>query len=251
MTLSSFFPTDTTAHNLQNISEHMKRPHLVVLTGAGMSAESGIATFRDSGGLWDRYPVMDVASHDGFVRNPALIHEFYNKRRRELVAARPNSGHSALAELEQWYDVDIITQNVDNLHERAGSTRVLHLHGELMKVRSLKHPERVYTLTPGNLETSVDTRDSYGDPVRPHIVFFQEAVPNIEPAAETVEEADVLVIIGTSMAVYPAAGLVGYARPGIPIYYIDPNPAPVPDRITVIRKTATEGLKELTDILKP
>lgn len=229
----------------------MKKPHLVVLTGAGMSAESGIATFRDSGGLWDKYPVMDVASHDGFVRNPALIHQFYNQRRRELVKANPNAGHSALAELEQWYDVDIITQNVDNLHERAGSTRVLHLHGELMKVRSMTHPERIYTLTDDNLETSVDTRDEYGDPVRPHIVFFQEAVPNIEPAIEIVEEADILVIIGTSMAVYPAAALFNYARRGIPIYYIDPNPAPVPSNVTVIRATATEGLRELVNILRP
>lgn len=229
----------------------MKKPRLVVLTGAGMSAESGIATFRDSGGLWDKYPVMDVASHDGFVRNPALIHQFYNQRRRELVKAQPNAGHSALAELEQWYEVDIITQNVDNLHERAGSTRVLHLHGELMKVRSMTHPERIYTLTEDNLETSVDSRDEYGDPVRPHIVFFQEAVPNIEPAIEIVEEADILVIIGTSMAVYPAAALFNYARRGIPIYYIDPNPAPVPSNVTVIRATATEGLRELVNILKP
>ena len=216
-----------------------------------MSAESGIATFRDSGGLWDKYPVMDVASHDGFVRNPALIHQFYNQRRRELVKAQPNAGHSALAELEQWYDVDVITQNVDNLHERAGSTRVLHLHGELMKVRSMTYPERIYTLTEDNLETSVDTRDEYGDAVRPHIVFFQEAVPNIEPAIEIVEEADILVIIGTSMAVYPAAALFNYARRGIPIYYIDPNPAPVPSNVTVIRATATEGLRELVNILKP
>lgn len=229
----------------------MKKPRLVVLTGAGMSAESGISTFRDSGGLWDKYPVMEVASHEGFVRNPALIHEFYNTRRRELVNARPNAGHTGLKELEQWYDVDIITQNVDDLHERAGSLKVLHLHGELMKVRSMKHPERVYTLGPDNLSTSVDTRDSYGDPVRPHIVFFQEAVPNIEPSIELVEKADVLVIIGTSMAVYPAAGLVNYARRGIPVYYIDPNPAPVPDGVTVLRTTATQGVKELIDILRP
>lgn len=229
----------------------MKKPRLVVLTGAGMSAESGIATFRDAGGLWDKYPVMQVASHDGFVADPQLVHEFYNKRRHELVKAQPNAGHSALAELEKWYDVDIITQNVDNLHERAGSTHVLHLHGELMKVRSMKHPERVYTLTEDNLDTSVETLDSYGDHVRPHIVFFQEAVPNIEPAIEIVEQADILVIIGTSMAVYPAASLFHYARPGIPVYYIDPNPAPVPDGITVLRTTATEGMRQLTEILRP
>lgn len=227
------------------------KPKLVVLTGAGMSAESGISTFRDSGGLWDKYPVMDVASAEGFARNPALIHKFYNERRHELVKAQPNAGHSGLAELEQWYDTWIITQNVDNLHERAGSTKVLHLHGELMKVRSMKHPERVYTLTEENLDTTPETRDEYGDAVRPHIVFFQEAVPNIEPAIELVEQADVLVIIGTSMAVYPAAGLVHYARRGIPVYYIDPNPAPVPDGITVLRTTATEGVKELGRILRP
>lgn len=227
------------------------KPKLVVLTGAGMSAESGISTFRDSGGLWDKYPVMDVASAEGFARNPALIHKFYNERRHELVKAQPNAGHSGLAELEQWYDTWIITQNVDNLHERAGSTKVLHLHGELMKVRSMKHPERVYTLTEENLDTTPDTRDEYGDAVRPHIVFFQEAVPNIEPAIELVEQADVLVIIGTSMAVNPAAGLVHYARRGIPVYYIDPNPAPVPDGITVLRTTATEGVKELARILRP
>lgn len=228
----------------------MKRPCLVVLTGAGMSAESGISTFRDSGGLWDTYPVMDVASHDGFVRNPALVHEFYNKRRRELVSVVPNAGHIGLTELEQWYDVRIITQNVDNLHERAGSSSVLHLHGELMKVRSMTHPERVYTLTEDNLETTPETRDSYGDSVRPHIVFFQEAVPNIEPAIDIVGKADVLVIIGTSMAVYPAAGFVDLAPRGVPVYYIDPNPAPVSSNVTVIRKPATEGVRALIEMLR-
>lgn len=227
------------------------KPRLVVLTGAGMSAESGISTFRDSGGLWDKYPVMEVASADGFRRNPALIHEFYNARRRELLKAQPNAGHKALAQLERWYDVDIITQNVDNLHERAGSSRVLHLHGELMKVRSLKHPERVYELTPENIETSVETVDRYGDHVRPHIVFFQEAVPNIEPAIELMEQADVVVIIGTSMAVYPAAGLINYVRRGIPVYYIDPHPAPVPDGVTVLPMTATAGMEKLLEILNP
>lgn len=229
----------------------VNKPRLVVLTGAGMSAESGISTFRDSGGLWDKYPVMEVASADGFRRNPALIHEFYNVRRRELLNAKPNAGHKALAQLERWYDVDIITQNVDNLHERAGSSRVLHLHGELMKVRSLKHPERVYELTPENIETTVETVDSYGDHVRPHIVFFQEAVPNIEPAVELMERADVVVIIGTSMAVYPAAGLINYARRGIPVYYIDPHPAPVPDCVTVLPMTATAGMEKLLEILNP
>lgn len=227
----------------------VKQPRLVVLTGAGVSAESGISTFRDSGGLWDKYPVMDVASADGFERNPALVHEFYNTRRRELLSVEPNAAHRALVELEKWYDVTVITQNVDNLHERAGSSDVLHLHGELMKIRSMIHPERVYELTADNLETSPDTRDKYGDPVRPHIVFFQEAVPNIEPAIETIEQADVVVIIGTSMAVYPAAGLISYVRRGIPVYYIDPHPAAVPDGITVIPTTATEGMKKLLAIL--
>lgn len=228
-----------------------KLPKLVVLTGAGVSAESGISTFRDSGGLWDKYPVMDVASADGFARNPALVHQFYNTRRHELLAVQPNDAHRALARLEQWYDVTVITQNVDNLHERAGSSNVLHLHGELMKVRSMRHPERIYELTEDNLDTDVNTRDAYGDPVRPHIVFFQEAVPNIEPAVEIMEQADVVVIIGTSMAVYPAAGLIHYARRGVPVYYIDPNPAVVSDGVTVIRATATEGMRRLTEILRP
>lgn len=228
----------------------MKR--LVVLTGAGVSAESGIKTFRDADGLWENYPVMEVASHTGFVRNPALVHKFYNERRRQLITCKPNAAHYGLAELENDYDVDIITQNVDNLHELAGSSRVLHLHGELMKVRSMRHEDRVYTLTPDNLETSVDTRDSYGDPVRPHIVFFEEAVPNITPASEIVRQADILVIIGTSLVVYPAAGLMYYARKGTPIYYIDPNPAQIPSdmqNVTVIAKPATVGVAELKEIL--
>lgn len=227
----------------------VQRPVLVVLSGAGMSAESGISTFRDSGGLWDKYPVMDVASADGFARNPELVHSFYNTRRRELLTVEPNDGHRGIAALEKYFDVRVITQNVDNLHERAGSNSVLHLHGELMKIRSIPHPERVYTLAPPNLDTSTATRDSFGDPVRPHIVFFQEAVPNIEPAIELMEQADVVVIIGTSMAVYPAAGLLHYARRGIPVYYIDPNPAPVPDGVTVLRMGAVEGVKKLTEIL--
>lgn len=229
----------------------MQKQRLVILTGAGVSAESGISTFRDSGGLWDKYPVMEVASADGFKRNPALVHEFYNTRRRELLSVEPNAAHLALAELEQWYDVDVITQNVDNLHERAGSTRVLHLHGELMKVRSMTHPERIYELTTDNLETSPETRDSHGDPVRPHIVFFQEAVPNIEPAIDIVSQADIVVVIGTSMAVYPAAGLINYTRRDATIYYIDPKPASVPSNITVMATTATQGMKQLLQKLKP
>lgn len=226
---------------------------IVVSTGAGISAESGLSTFRDSGGLWDKYPVMDVASLDGFMRNPALVHEFYNQRRREALKCQPNAGHLGLKELEQWFDVRVITQNVDNLHEKAGSTHVLHLHGELMKIRSMKREDRIYTLTPDNLETSVDTRDEYGDPVRPHIVFFQEAVPNFEKAVEWVREADIFVVIGTSLNVYPAASLLMYVRPGTPIYYIDPNPAKIPmgaENVTIIKKKASEGVPELVELLR-
>lgn len=227
----------------------MKR--LVISTGAGISAESGISTFLDAGGLWENYPVMDVCSADGFARNPALVHRFYNERRKSLLSALPNDAHKALVELEKWYDVYVITQNVDDLHERAGSSNVLHLHGELMKVRSLNHPERVYTLDEQHLETTPDTRDSHGDPVRPHIVFFQEAVPNIEPAIRLASEADIFVVIGTSLVVYPAASLLHYVRPGVPVYYIDPNPASVPSNVTVIKATATAGVKELVKLLNP
>lgn len=227
----------------------MTKKKLVVSTGAGMSAESGITTFRDAGGLWEQYPVMDVASATGFRRNPALIHKFYNERRRQLLEVSPNSAHVALHQLEQFYDVYVITQNVDDLHERAGSSKVIHLHGELMKVRSLTHPERIYTLGKDNLETSVDTRDEYGDPVRPHIVFFEEAVPMMEPAARIASEADIFVVIGTSLNVYPAASLMQYVRPGVPIYYIDPNPARVPAGVEVIKAKATEGMKILAQKL--
>ncbi len=225
---------------------------LVVSSGAGISAESGVTTFRDAGGLWENYPVMQVASADGFRQDPALVHHFYNMRRDQLVTVKPNAAHLILKELEKDFDVQVITQNVDNLHEKAGSSKVLHLHGELMKVRSMTHPDRIYELKEPDLHTSIDTRDPYGDPVRPHIVFFQEDVPNFQPAVEMVQEADIFVVIGTSLVVYPAASLLYYVRPGVPIYYIDPNPARVPtDRnITVIAKKATEGMTELAEILK-
>lgn len=225
------------------------KPKLVISTGAGMSAESGIATFRDAGGLWENYPVMDVASADGFRRNPQLVHDFYNKRRAELVKAQPNAGHRGLTELEKDYDVTVITQNVDDLHERAGSSKVLHLHGELMKVRAIDDESKVYTLHSGKLETTPETVID-GHRVRPHIVFFQEAVPNFEPATEIVSEADVFVIIGTSLAVYPAAALLNYVRPGTPVYYIDPKPAAVPAGVRVIRATATEGVDILARELR-
>lgn len=223
---------------------------LVISTGAGMSAESGINTFRDAGGMWEKYDVMEVASHEGFLRNPALIHEFYNARRRELVNARPNAGHLGLVDLEKEFDVYIITQNVDDLHERAGSKHVLHLHGELNKVRALDDETKVWTLHPTDpyFQTTTET-EIEGHKVRPHIVFFQEAVPNITPAVELAQEADIFVVIGTSLNVYPAAGLLQCVRPGTPVYYIDPNPAAVPANVHVIPLPATRGVARLTDIL--
>ncbi len=226
------------------------KPKLVISTGAGISAESGVSTFRDAGGLWENYPVMEVCSADGFARDPALVHQFYNERRKGLIKCQPNAAHLGLVELEKWYDVKVITQNVDDLHERAGSHNLLHLHGELMKVRSVVDESRIYTLDKDHLETTPDTRDKYGDPVRPHIVFFQEAVPNIEKAIEWAEQADIFVVIGTSLAVYPAASLLHYVREGVPVYYIDPRPAAVPASVTVIPKPATEGVAELIKLLK-
>lgn len=225
----------------------MAKKKLVVSTGAGVSAESGISTFRDAGGLWENYPVMQVASAEGFRRDPELVHEFYNARRRDLLKAEPNAAHKALAELEKDYDVYIITQNVDDLHERAGSTHVLHLHGELMKMRSVTNPDYIEPLSIEHLETSPATRGRNGDPMRPHIVFFNEPVPNIDKAIRLAQEADIFVVIGTSLVVYPAAGLINCVRPGTPIYYIDPNPADVsgiPD-VTVIKEPATKGMEIL------
>lgn len=230
----------------------MEKPKLVVSTGAGISAESGITTFRDAGGLWENYPVMEVASADGFRRNPALVHQFYNQRRKDLLKAQPNSAHRALVELEKYYDVWVITQNVDDLHERAGSSKVLHLHGELMKIRSVSNPHYIESLDIDHLETTPATRGRNGDLMRPHIVFFQEPVPNIELAMELASEADVFVVIGTSLAVYPAAGLINCVRPGVPVYYIDPRPAASALRIpglTVIQEPATKGMEKLTEIL--
>lgn len=229
----------------------MEKPVLVVSTGAGISAESGIKTFRDADGLWENYPVMQVASADGFRRDPALIHRFYNDRRRQLVDARPNAAHLALVELEKDYDVYIITQNVDDLHERAGSQNVLHLHGELMKIRSVTNPDYIEDLDIDHLETTPATRGRNGDPMRPHIVFFQEPVPNIEKAVELVHKADIFVVIGTSLVVYPAAGLIQCVRTGTPIYYIDPNPADTSSisDVHVIKAKATEGMKILSSLL--
>ncbi len=221
---------------------------LVFSTGAGMSAESGISTFRDAGGLWENYPVMQVCSADGFAANPALVHKFYSDRRIQLVAVQPNQGHRIIAELEKDFDVRVITQNVDDLHERAGSRNVLHLHGELMKVRALDDGNLTFQLREDSLVTTPDTVIG-GHHVRPHIVFFQEAVPDFDPATRLVGEADIFVIIGTSLVVYPAAALLNYVRKGVPVYYIDPNPAAVPEGVRVIRKGASEGMRELAEIL--
>lgn len=229
----------------------MKKPKLVVSTGAGISAESGISTFRDAGGLWENYPVMEVASADGFRRNPDLVHHFYNERRKALLKALPNAAHKALADLEKDYDVYIITQNVDDLHERAGSSHVLHLHGELMKIRSVSDPDYIEDLDIDHLETTPATRGRRGDLMRPHIVFFQEAVPNIGPAIELTHEADIFVVVGTSLVVYPAAGLINAVRPGTPIYYIDPKPADVSGipGVTIIAQPATKGMETLVSLL--
>lgn len=230
----------------------MTKPKLVISSGAGISAESGVSTFRDSGGLWENYPVMEVASADGFRRNPALVHEFYNARRKQIVDILPNDAHKILVELEKDYDVYVITQNVDDLHEKAGSSKILHLHGELMKIRSVDDPDYIETLDLEHLETTPETRGKRGDLMRPHIVFFQEPVPNIEKAVEWVREADIFVVIGTSLVVYPAAGLVQCVRPGVPVYYIDPNPSEaakmLPD-IHIIKAPATEGMRKLKEIL--
>ncbi|MFA6593001.1 MAG: NAD-dependent deacylase [Bacteroidales bacterium] len=233
------------------------RKKIAVLTGSGVSAESGLSTFRDNGGLWDKYDVNDVASIDGWYRNRKLVLDFYNMERKQLADAKPNAAHVAIAELEKNYDVTVITQNVDNLHERAGSTKVIHLHGELTKVR----PENCYNDEDGFSEktvfdvgyTDVNLGDKApnGHQLRPHIVFFGEAVPKIEQAADIVSAADILLIVGTSLQVYPAAGLYRYASFGAPIYIIDPNDVPVKDgRIVHIKDVATSGMERFKKILE-
>lgn len=227
---------------------------LVALTGAGMSAESGFSTFRDAGGLWEKFPVEQVASHEGWLRDPVLVNNFYNGLRRQLLAARPNLGHELLASLEKDYEVTVITQNIDNLHERAGSSRVIHLHGELMKVtssRDVDNPACIEELSANDCEVKPGQKAKDGSLLRPFIVFFGESVPMIEPAAEEVAKADLFVVIGTSLVVYPAAGLLRYVRPGVPVYVIDPKPVNTGDtpHVTFIHKTASEGMKELTALL--
>ena len=221
--------------------------HIVVLTGAGMSAESGLKTFRDANGLWEGHDVMEVATPEGFHNNPELVLEFYNQRRKQLLEVEPNSAHFDLVALENDYKVTIITQNVDDLHERAGSTNVVHLHGELLKARNV-----VDEFTSFEHKTDIKLGDTCpkGHQLRPHIVWFGEAVPMIDKAMEICATADVLVVIGTSMQVYPAASLMHYAPENTPTFFIDPNPAmDSKEHLNVISETATQGLKILKELL--
>lgn len=226
---------------------------IVVLTGAGMSVESGLKTFRDADGLWEEYPVAKVATHEGWEADPTLVTNFYNMLRRKCWGVKPNDGHRLVAALEEKYDVTVVTQNVDNLHEMAGSSKVIHLHGELMKVCSSKDPDNPryqQLLTADNCEIAPGTLAGDGSLLRPFIVFFGEAVPMIVPAAEECQKADIFIIIGTSLNVYPAAGLIQYTRPGIPIYLIDPKPVPTGShKVVQLQEGASEGMRKLSALL--
>lgn len=225
----------------------MAKKKIVILTGAGISAESGIQTFRDADGLWEGHDVMAVASPQGWVKDQALVLDFYNQRRAQLNSVQPNEAHFALAELEEKYEVCIITQNVDDLHERGGSTRVVHLHGELLKARSSVDPELIY-----DWSKDITTADKCekGSQLRPHIVWFGEAVPLLEKAAQISGIADIYIIIGTSMNVYPAAGLIHYADEDVPKYFVDPKPATINiPNLTVIAEKATTGVRKVVDQL--
>ncbi len=221
-----------------------------------MSAESGISTFRDSGGLWEQHRVEDVATIEGYIRNPKLVLDFYNQRRRQLLTVKPCRGHELVAELEKNFDVTVVTQNVDDLHERAGSTKVIHLHGELMKATSSNNPNdprQIVTLDADHVDIHIGDKAADGSQLRPFIVWFGEAVPEIERAAEETSKADVFVVIGTSLNVYPAAGLIQFAPPEAPIYLIDPKDVPWNSvhRFRHIKKGATEGMEELITLLNP
>lgn len=223
---------------------------IVVLTGAGMSVESGLSTFRDAGGLWENYPVQQVASHEGWEADPELVTNFYNMLRKKLLGAKPNEGHDLVARLQEKYDVTVVTQNVDNLHEMAGSKNVIHLHGELMKVCSSNDPYNakfVQTLDAKNSQVVPGTKAGDGSLLRPFIVFFGESVPMIEPAAAEAQKADIFIIIGTSLNVYPAAGLVQYVNSDVPVYLIDPKPVMAGGyhKVIQIKKGASDGMKEL------
>jgi len=222
---------------------------LVVLTGAGISAESGIKTFRDSDGLWEGHNVMDVATPEGWQKNKTLVLDFYNQRRRQLFEVKPNRGHEILAELENHFDVHIITQNVDDLHERAGSSNVLHLHGELLKARSTKNPDYILDWK-DNL--NLGDCDPNGNQLRPHIVWFGEAVPALDEAVHLTQQADIFAVIGTSLQVYPAAGLIDFANFNVPVFYIDPKPAQVANigkRLEIIAEPASVGMEILRNKL--
>lgn len=222
---------------------------MVVLTGAGISAESGLKTFRDTDGLWEGYKLEEVATPRAWQKNPALVLEFYSMRRKDVLASVPNAAHTGLAGLEKDFDIHIITQNIDDLHERGGSSKVLHLHGEILKMRSEKDERLIYDVL-GDIQLGDLAGD--GSQLRPHIVWFEEPVPMIEPAITLSRTADIFVVVGTSLVVYPAAGLLHYLQPGIPVYIIDkkiPYTGGSPGNLTVIEKPATEGVKALTEIL--
>lgn len=223
---------------------------LVVLTGAGISAESGIRTFRDMGGLWEEYDVMEVASPEGWAKDPELVLRFYNERRKQLFSVEPNRGHEALAEAEKEFEVHIITQNVDNLHERAGSSNVLHLHGELTLVRSTRDESLVYDV--GEKEVNMGDLCEKGHQLRPHIVWFGEAVPLIPEAARIAAQADIFAVVGTSLNVYPAAGLLDAAPHNIPVFLIDPNPVSVFSRsdVTFIQEPASKGVDRMLEMIR-
>ena len=220
---------------------------VVVLTGAGISAESGISTFRDSDGLWEQYRVEDVATYDAYLRNPELVLNFYNERRRQLFQVKPNEGHRQLVRLEEKYDVRIITQNIDNLHEQAGSTNVLHLHELLTQARSDRDDNLIVDI--GDRDIHIGDKAPDGAQLRPHIVWFGEAVPNIEPAAELCEKADYFIVVGTSMNVYPAAGLIHYVPRSTPCYLVDPKAVPISRPITIFQEKAGTGVKKVVDEL--
>lgn len=224
---------------------------IVVFTGAGVSADSGLATFRDADGLWASYRIEDVCTPEALARNRELVIEFYNKRRKELLGVEPNAAHRAIAELEKYFDVEVVTQNVDNLHERAGSTRVTHLHGELMKLRSQRNPDLIVPID--GWEQKLDDRAEDGALLRPHIVFFGESVPMFDRACEIAASADVMIVVGTSLAVYPAAMLVRYARAGVPVYVVDPgepDTSMIRNPLTHIKARAAEGMPQLVESLK-
>lgn len=228
----------------------MKKKKIVVFSGAGMSAESGIRTFRDSGGLWEQYKIEDVATFDAWLKNPALVLDFYNQRRKQVMEAKPNRAHMLVADLQKLHDVQVITQNIDDLHERAGSKKVLHLHGEIMKCRSTSNHQLIYPMKHWEIKLG-DTCEE-GSQLRPHIVWFGEAVPEMDKAIELTEEADVFVTIGTSLNVYPAANLIHVVQNHVPKYLIDPNEFNLDyiKNLNVIKATAVEGMDILTKQLQ-